>query len=494
VSRTGRGELAVLPSGARASFASLPWLPFERFREALLVDLAGGSRMGALFGYRDSPDRTKLVAVLLHGGSGEIRIGTSDVGRAYRALTPECPQLHVFEREMAELLGCEPLGHPRLAPVRLRTADDPEWQPIAMDGRSVHEVAVGPVHAGVIEPGHFRFQCHGERVFRLDIALGYQHRGVERALVGGPTRRTMPIIETLAGDTTAGHALAYARVVEALAGCRPTERAEALRAVALELERMANHVGDLGALAGDVGYLPGAAFCGRLRGEFLNLTALACGSRLGRGWIRPGGVARDLSPELVARMLEALTPALRDFHGVRDLLRATSTVRARFEETGTLTREACVERGIVGLAARAAGLGRDARTEFPSGAYRAWPIPIASWTTGDVFARARVRSLEVDHSAAYVEERLRALPADGTASPVGPLAPESVAVAVVEGWRGEICHVALTDEAGRFRVYKIVDPSFHNWRGLEAAMRDQSISDFPLCNKSFNLSYCGFDL
>ena len=494
MSATGAAKLATLPLGARASLASLPRLPFESFREALLTDLAGGSRVGALFGRRDAPDRTTLVAILLRGGSGEIRIGTSEVGRAYRALTPECPQADLFERELAESLGCEPLGHPRLAPVRLRTADDPGWQPIALHGRSVHEVAVGPVHAGVIEPGHFRFQCHGERVFRLDIALGYQHRGAERALVGGPTRRTIPIVETLAGDTTVGHAVAYARVVEALAGCRPPGRAEALRAVALELERLANHVGDLGALAGDVGYRPGAAFCGRLRGEFLNLTALACGSRLGRGWIRPGGAAYDLTPALVERMLAGLAPALRDFHGVRDLLRGTSTVRARFEETGTLSRQVCVELGIVGVAARAAGLERDVRTEFPSGAYLAWPIPVATWTTGDVFARARVRSLEVDHSAAYVEQRLRALPTDGVESPVGPLAPESLAVAVVEGWRGEICHVALTDPTGRFLVYKIVDPSFHNWSGLEAAMRDQAISDFPLCNKSFNLSYCGFDL
>ena len=494
MSLTGQGALAVLPVGEHASLSSLPRLPFERFREALLADVASGSRIGALFGHPASPGRSRVVAVLLHGGSGEIRIGTSEIGRAYRALTPECPQAHLFEREMAELLGVEPTGHPRLAPVRLRTADDPDWEPLGVEGRSVHEVAVGPVHAGVIEPGHFRFQCHGERVFRLDIALGYQHRGVERALVGGPTRRTIPLVETLAGDTTAGHAVAYAGVVEALAGCRAPERAVALRAVALELERMANHVGDLGALAGDVGYLLGAAFCGRLRGEFLNLTALACGSRLGRSWIRPGGVAHDISPALVEQMLARLSPALRDFHGVRDLMRATSTVRARFEETGTLTRQACVDLGIVGVPARASGLERDARTEFPSGAYRAWPIPVASWTTSDVFARARVRSMEVDHSAAWVDERLRALPADGIASPVGRLAPESVAVAIVEGWRGEICHVALTDDAGRFRAYKIVDPSFHNWSGLAAAMRDQAISDFPLCNKSFNLSYCGFDL
>ena len=491
----GGTALAVLRDGGRLALSAVPRLDIERFREALILGVRGGARLGALFGHPAGSDRSMLVAVLLHGASGEIRVGSTEVGRAYPALTPDCPQAHLFEREIAEVFGIEPAGHPWLKPVRLRTADDPDWAAFRMEGESVHEVAVGPVHAGVIEPGHFRFQCHGERVFHLEIALGYQHRGVERSLVSGPTKRTIPIIETLAGDTSVGHAIAYARTVEALSGCVAPERAEALRSVALELERLANHVGDLGALANDVGYLPASAFCGRLRGEFLNLTALACGSRLGRGWVRPGGVAHDIERDLAEPILARLEPALEDFHGARDLLRNTSTVRARFEETGVLTPEACEEQGLVGVPARAAGLERDARKEFPTGVYRTAPIPIATWTGGDVFARARVRWMEVDHSAAYVADRLRGLPHGEISTTSGPLAAsESIAVSVVEGWRGEICHVAITDTAGRFRAYKVVDPSFHNWTGLALAMRDQAISDFPLCNKSFNLSYCGFDL
>jgi len=489
----GVSTLAVARPGERLALAGVPRLDLERFRAATLEAVQAGARIGALFAH-PLGDPSVLLAVLLDGTSGQIRIGAAEVARAYPALTPDCPQAHLFEREIAEQSGLEPVGHPWLKPVRLRTADDPGFQAFRMDGESVHEVAVGPIHAGVIEPGHFRFQCHGERVFHLEIALGYQHRGVERALVGGPTKRTMPVIETLAGDASVGHAVAYAQVIEALSGCTAPPRAEALRAVALELERLANHVGDLGALAGDIGYLPAAAFCGRLRGEFLNLTALVCGSRLGRGWIRPGGVAFDAEPALAERIRERLREALRDFRGACELLRHTSTVRARFEETGALAGQTCEELGIVGLPARAAGLERDARREFPRGAYRSAPIPLATWTGGDVFARARVRWMEVDHSAAYVEEWLRALPGGTIRAETGPLAPASIAVAVVEGWRGEICHVALTDDAGRLRAYKIVDPSFHNWTGLALAMRDQAISDFPLCNKSFNLSYCGFDL
>ena len=171
-----------------------------------------------------------------------------------------------------------------------------------MAGEEVHEVAVGPVHAGVIEPGHFRFQCHGETVFHLEISLGYQHRGVERALVGGPNPRTIHYIETLAGDTSIAHAIAYCRAVESLSDTRVPPRAQVIRGIALELERVANHIGDLGALAGDVGFLPTMSYCGRIRGDVLNMTAMLCGNRFGRGLVRPGGVAFDLDDESVQEL------------------------------------------------------------------------------------------------------------------------------------------------------------------------------------------------
>jgi Ni,Fe-hydrogenase III large subunit len=243
-----------------------------------------------------------------------------------------------------------------------------------------------------------------------------------------------------------------------------------------------------------VAFLPTAAYCGRLRGDLLNLTALACGSRFGRGWIRPGGVAFDLDPERVAEMQRRLADALRDVTGALDLLFNTPSVLARFENTGVVPVAAALAMGLCGPAARACGLERDARQDFPSGIYRFAHLPPPAWDTGDVFARAYIRRLEIERSAAFIREQLEALPEGGLLALTEALPPDRLAVACVEGWRGLICHVAQTGADGRFASYKVVDPSFRNWMGLALALRNGQISDFPLCNKSFNLSYCGVDL
>ena len=313
-------------------------------------------------------------------------------------------------------------------------------------------------------------------------------------MVGGPTKRTIHYAETLSGDTTVAHANSYCRVLEALSRTQKTPRAQTLRGVALELERIANHVGDLGALAGDIGFLPTSSYCGRIRGDFLNMTALLCGNRFGRGLVRPGGVGFDVDEARVAKLLRQIEAAEKDTSVAVNLLWDTPSAMARFENIGRLSKQAAVELGIVGLAARASGLTIDSRSDQPSGVYRFAHIPVSTYETGDVFGRAYMRWLEVQHSLSFIKEQLHELPAGEIQTRLGPLLPNRLAVSLDEGWRGEVCHVGITDDQGRFSRYKIVDPSFRNWPGLAYILRNQQISDFPLCNKSFNLSYCGHDL
>ena len=210
--------------------------------------------------------------------------------------------------------------------------------------------------------------------------------------------------------------------------------------------------------------------------------------------MRPGGVGFDLDDARKVQFLERLEAARRDVTGAVELLWESASVQARFEGTGELSEETCRVLGMVGPAARACGMERDVRLDFPAGIYRFAQLPASTWGTGDVFARAYVRWLEIQRSIQFIQEQVASLPDGPVRSEVRALLPEHLAVSLVEGWRGEICHVALTDAAGRFSRYKIVDPSFHNWTGLAVALRGQQISDFPLCNKSFNLSYSGHDL
>ena len=414
---------------------------------------------------------------------------------------------------MAEQYGLRPAGHPWLKMLRYHanasdrpdvfgntyTEDIPGNYPyFQIEGESIHEVAVGPVHAGIIEPGHFRFQCAGEEVLHLEIQLGYQHRGVERMLRTVPHKRLFSLCENIAGDTTIGHGLSCCQGIEALAGLAVERGASIVRTIALELERLANHIGDLGALSGDVAFNPPAAYFGRIRGEFLNLLLQLSGNRFGKGLVRPGGVGYVMGVEqraIIANKLKELRPEI--LH-VCDLLFTAHTVLARFEDTGTVSRETAQDLGLVGVCGRASGLEYDVREFFPTERYQDLPDLSNQTTHGDVYSRAMVRYEDIVHSLDLIEILLNE--EEGTYQAVSidekdyQLAPSSCVVTLNEGWRGEVSHCVLTDEQGRIVRYKVKDPSFHNWPGLAMALRNQGISDFPLCNKSFNLSYCGFDL
>ena len=504
--------LASLINAGSIPVEAVPVFTSGELSRILGESLGIGLRISAYFGaqVRDGTG-TQLLAILADDERNKLYAGRASVaGGGFPSIAKEHPQAQLFEREIAEQFGLVPEGHPWLKPVRnnrFKASDTTVDGFFRVEGEQVHEVAVGPVHAGIIEPGHFRFQCHGERVFHLEIALGYQHRGVERAMAGGPDKRSIHYAETAAGDTTIAHATSHCQVVESLSGIRRPARAQVVSAIALELERLANHVGDLGALSGDVGFLPTASYCGRIRGDFLNMTALLCGNRFGRGLIRPGGITQDLDGARAAELRGRLDSAERDTNVAVKLLWNTQSVMARFEDRGRLAREDAVQLGIVGPAARASGLSRDLRFDQPTGIYRLVQIPVSTYDSGDVFGRAFVRWLEIQQSIAFIREQLESLPAgaimgearaSGNAPSRAPrrgaLAADTLAVALNEGWRGEVCHIALTDGEGRFSRYKIVDPSFHNWPALAFVMRDQEISEFPLCNKSFNLSYCGHDL
>ncbi len=492
------GNFLIIANGEAVDYDALPLNSSEDFRRDVITSVADDCRLSALPVWRpDSSGPLRMIAVLSRPSSGELLLSSCEMSDPWPSLTPDCPSAHLFEREIAETYHVNIEGHPWLKPLRfIHPKDNPAGitQFFGMSGEQAHEVAVGPVHAGVIEPGHFRFLCHGETVYHLEISLGYQHRGIERAMSGGPTPRSIHYMESLAGDTTIGHGTAYCKALEALSGVTASPRSEAIRAIAAELERVANHIGDLGALAGDVGYLPTMSYCGRIRGDVLNLTALLCGNRFGRGLVRPSGVSYDLDRAIIEKLLRGLDSVTKDATGAVELMFDTPSVLARLEGTGTISPDTAFEIGLVGVAARACGLECDVRREFPYGIYRFAQAITCTWMTGDCFARAYVRWLEVMASLEFIGEQLTQLPEGKIVRDLSPARGKMLVVSMVEGWRGEICHVAVTDPKGAFAFYKVVDPSFHNWFGLAMALRRQQISDFPLCNKSFNLSYCGHDL
>ncbi|PLX48099.1 MAG: hydrogenase [Desulfobulbaceae bacterium] len=499
-------KLLHIRNGEKVNRAEIPCLPFSQFRQTLLDFAEEGGQVVQFFAYQES-DAVKLLAVLR---SDRLFVTGCEAPQSFDSLTAVSEKFHMFEREIGEQYGLKAEGHPWLKMVRYHknysgtadvfgndySQDIPGNYPyFTVEGETVHEVAVGPVHAGIIEPGHFRFQCCGERVFHLEIQLGYQHRGVEKLLQSVPLKRLPIIAETIAGDTTIGHGLCQAQALEALADLQVDDGARVVRTIALELERIANHIGDLGALSLDVAFNPPAAYFGRIRGEYLNLSQILGGSRFGRGLVRPGGVTHVMGEEqrrLLSDKLAELTPEVEH---VNELIFGSPSVQARFDNTGTVRRQDAEKIGLVGYAGRASGLAYDARVSFPSECYAELPANRNLKTEGDVCSRATVRREEIMHSTGLINLLLaRSQEAKSYTPEELNLAPQSLVVTLNEGWRGEVSHCILTDDQGKIMRYKVKDPSFHNWTGLALALRDEGISDFPLCNKSFNLSYCGFDL
>lgn len=470
---------------------------FDRVRERL----GQGARLVGLHASRaEAPSRVAVTAIFGLAAGLEVLRTEIEAEAGFHTLTREFPCAHVFEREIHERWGVEPRGHPWLKPVRFsganrgRAAEYPFYR---VDGKEVHEVGVGPIHAGVIEPGHFRFMCLGEQVHHLEIQLGYQHRDVESLLLARPLLSLGPLVETIAGDTSVGHAWAYAAAVEALYDREPTSSVSLTRGIGLELERVAMHLATLSGLFADIALLQGASTYGRLRTTAINTSMLVCGSRFGRGFVRPGPARARLDGPIVAVVRENLALLRRDLAPVNDLVRTSRTVAHRLVGVGVVGSDDARRLGVVGVAARASGVEVDTRLDPARRAPYAEAAPVlVVEKTGDCWARALVRIREIDASLDWLERAVERIEPGAAETPALADVPpgRTLSVAVVEGFRGEIVHAIETDALGRVADYRVQDPSLRNWFALALAVRENEISDFPICNKSFDLSYCGNDL
>lgn len=475
-------------------------LSIEAWAEACAQTLAAGARLVTLFGRIDA-DEVVTTAVLQSAGTGLTLLrARAPRGARYPALTARFPAAQAFERELWEQTGLVPEGHPWLKPVRFegpRQQRLHEYPFFTVRGQAVHEVGVGPIHAGVIEPGHFRFMCHGERVLHLEIQLGYQHRGVEALLLRRPPLALTPLVESIAGDTSVAYAWGYCAAVEALAGVPVRPGAQRVRGVALELERIAMHLVALTGMATDIAFLQGGATYGRLRTAIINATQRICGNRFGRGWLRPGGVRHAMDAPRRQDLLDTLAAFGRDFDEVNARMLASRSVRSRLRGTGVVATPAARELGLVGVAARASGVAVDARCDLPALPYTEQPVALQLETDGDCWARLRLRMREIDESLRWLRRLLEAPGGDLDANEpatLGALQADTLCVTVHEGFRGPVVQALETGGDGRLLHHKVQDPSLQNWFGLAQAVRDNEISDFPICNKSFDLSYCGNDL
>jgi len=437
-----------------------------------------------------------------------------DVDAAFPSLATRSFAASRFEREIQDLFGLVPTGHPdprrlalhqfwpdgyhplrRDAVPRADIADDGRPFPFRrVEGRGIFEITVGPVHAGIIEPGHFRFSVEGETIVNLETRLGFVHKGIEKLFETLPLARAPELAERISGDTSVGHALALCQALETLADTRPPERALWLRVVLLELERLYNHVGDVGMIVNDTGYAFGHAHCFRLREHLLRLNADITGHRLLRGAVVPGGVGGRIADLDLFRIAREVDRIVGEFIEVARLCLDNTMVLERLQGTGRLTNRTAREMQVVGVVARASGIDADARRDAPFAAYGALGLRVPIYDAGDVWARTMVRIEEARQSAALIDEAARRAPTGPAFAALGPLRVGADASGLVEGWRGPIWHWVLAADSGALARVKVVDPSFRNWPALEYAVLNNIVPDFPLCNKSFNLSYSGNDL
>ncbi len=473
-----------MKNGSAVKLRDIQEMTNHGLREYMISQLMRGRRISAWFIHR-----SVMYVVVANDNAKELEISKSTVEGPWQSLSNEYPAVSMFERELAEKTFLEVHGHPYLMPVR---KPRPEKLFSKITGHNIHAVGVGPVMGGVSESQYFRFQCHGEEILDLDQSMGYQHRGIERQLSGPLSPRMIHYIETAAGDSTIGHTIAFCMNLEAIADHSPSVEATKIRALALELERLANHIGDLGNICGDVGYIPALTSCLQIREDILNLTEFLCGSRFGRGLIKPGGVSIKVDQNSLIQIGYRLEKCYSDFKSAIALMFNSPSTRSRFERCGTLTELNARKYGMVGVTARASRIARDIRYNFPQPGIPVYEPTIAR--NGDVYDRAKVRWREIRCSVGLIVKLIESFTETVPVTQKLILRPDMLAVSLVEGWRGEICHIAISEANNKLAAYKIVDPSFRNWEALRLIMKEGQISDFPLCCRSFSLSCSGVDL
>jgi Ni,Fe-hydrogenase III large subunit len=453
-----------------------------------------------------SGNKIKLICCIGNDEEHSIKISSSEIEKDSQQLKPSFSahhlSFHIFERELHENFCINYADHPWLKPVRYafnrckpenRIENYPFYQ---IHSEELHEVGVGPIHAGIIEPGHFRFICNGEQILHLETQLGYQHRGIESLFLDKKKLlQRITLAENIAGDMVVGHATAFVNIWEGLCGFSPSDDLLFSRTLALELERLAIHTGDLSAVCTDIAYQLGSSVFGRLRTPVINFMQEWCGNRLSKGLIRAGKTNFIFTPQLAEKLIHLLDSYEPDFIQMYNEMKGLPTVLARLEKTGVVTQHQAELIGTVGMIARTSGILRDIRSSHPSDLFMQMNHEPVIKHHGDVYSRLQIRKDEILQSIGYIRQWLGNIPQESKLKDVlkKPMA-NSFSISLIEGWRGEICHCAVTDEKGDLLHYKIKDPSLHNWLAVALSVRNNEISDFPVCNKSFDLSYCGHDL
>ncbi|MDD2751630.1 MAG: NADH-quinone oxidoreductase subunit C [Candidatus Omnitrophica bacterium] len=416
-----------------------------------------------------------------------------------------------FEREIYEMFGIKPEGNPDLRRLNLHDEVWPKGNfPLRKDfkrkqegqlddykfsrveGEGVFEVPVGPVHAGIIGPGHFRFSVAGEPIVNLEIRLGFTHRGVEKIFEGKTLQEATMLCERVCGDSAFSHSLAFAMAAEKISAISVPKDTAYLRGIFLELERIYNHANDVGGIALDVGFTFAASYASLIKEAALQLNKRLTGSRYLKDINHPGNILLDFDQEKKACLIAALDKIMRDFRQLSQILYSSVSFMDRVDTAGVLRKKTARDLGVVGLAARASGIPTDLRKYFP-GIYKEAKFKMVTQESGDVLARLRVRILEVEESNRLIREFLGKLTFEQREKII-PQPKAGTALGYAEGWRGPVLYWLKTDLSGAIERCKIVDASFHNWQGLSFAALGNIIPDFPLCNKSFDLSYAGNDL